>query len=276
MFRRNDAAHVVSFGGGVDSTAILCGLNELAERGDDRARPDLILFADTGGELPETYDHIALTSAWCVDRGLPPVTTVSRKLTVRTVAPYDTLEGNCLDNETLPSEAFGMGSCSIKWKQDPMSRYLSGYKRAPATPGWLRENGWPSKAVRIIGYDAGEAKCGKRGKWAKIPETDEAYYRYPLVEWGWGREYCRLVIERNGLPVPPKSACFFCPNQTEEELRTMAVDNPDLLRRAIAMEDGAIAGKHQLREIEGLWRRTRKRDNRPGRWAAWVQQEGLL
>ena len=39
---------VVSFGGGVNSTALLIGLEERDER------PDYILFADTGGEKPET------------------------------------------------------------------------------------------------------------------------------------------------------------------------------------------------------------------------------
>ena len=40
---------VVAYGLGVDSTAMLV---EFAHRG---IRPDLILFADTGGEKPETY-----------------------------------------------------------------------------------------------------------------------------------------------------------------------------------------------------------------------------
>ncbi|QDU97641.1 hypothetical protein Pla8534_54920 [Lignipirellula cremea] len=40
---------VVAYGLGVDSTAMLIGLQR---RG---VRPDLILFANTGGEKPETY-----------------------------------------------------------------------------------------------------------------------------------------------------------------------------------------------------------------------------
>ena len=43
---------VVSFGGGVDSTAMLI---EMKNRG---IRPDVILFADTGAERPGTYIHI--------------------------------------------------------------------------------------------------------------------------------------------------------------------------------------------------------------------------
>jgi len=42
---------VVSFGGGTNSTAMLVGMWERGER------PDAILFADTGGEKPHTYQH---------------------------------------------------------------------------------------------------------------------------------------------------------------------------------------------------------------------------
>ena len=41
--------HIVAFGGGVDSTAMIIGMIE-------RQMPiDLIMFADTGGERPNTY-----------------------------------------------------------------------------------------------------------------------------------------------------------------------------------------------------------------------------
>jgi len=44
--------HIVAFGGGVDSTAMILGLIEKNEP------IDLILFADTGAERPTTYEHI--------------------------------------------------------------------------------------------------------------------------------------------------------------------------------------------------------------------------
>ena len=43
---------VVSFGGGVDSTAMIIGL---AERS---IVPDAIVFADVGAEHPETMHHV--------------------------------------------------------------------------------------------------------------------------------------------------------------------------------------------------------------------------
>jgi len=36
-------------------------------------------------------------------------------------------------------------------------------------------------------------------------------YWYPLMEWGLDREKCKQIIANAGLPVPVKSACWFCP-----------------------------------------------------------------
>ena len=106
---------VVSWGGGRDSTAMLVGL---AERG---RRPDLILFADTGGEKPETYAYLPVVQRYLKAAGFPPVVTVRYR--PRT-APYTTLEGQCLHTGTLPSLAYGGKSCSLKYKRGPQDRYI--------------------------------------------------------------------------------------------------------------------------------------------------------
>jgi 3'-phosphoadenosine 5'-phosphosulfate sulfotransferase (PAPS reductase)/FAD synthetase len=55
---------VVSFGGGVNSTAMLIGMILRGER------PDAILFADTGGEKPATYDFVATFRDWLTKHDL--------------------------------------------------------------------------------------------------------------------------------------------------------------------------------------------------------------
>ncbi len=49
---------IVAYGAGVDSTAMLIGLR------DRGIRPDLILFADTGSEKPETTAYLTIIGAW--------------------------------------------------------------------------------------------------------------------------------------------------------------------------------------------------------------------
>ena len=267
---------ILNFGGGVDSTAILVGLASLYRLGDLTARPDLILFADVGDEVAETYANVSRVSDWCVAQGFPAVTTVSRPLNIRGRVGYRSLSENCIINETLPSEAFGRGACSIKWKHEPMDAFLFGRKR-PYREGWIEAQGYAGhKPTKLIGYDATETQKGKRSKWAKVAEDAVACYRFPLVEWNWTRRDCIQASEGAGLPAVVKSACFMCPNQTEPELRTMAAQEPALILRAFAIEEIARRGKNGLRKIEGLWRRTRKGDGRPGAWLAWARKHDLL
>ena len=99
---------VIAYGLGVNSTAMLV---EFAKRG---IRPDLILFADTGGEKPETYAYLGVVRPFLKRVGFPEMITV-RYRPVR--AAYSTLEGQCLHTGTLPSLAYGGKSCSVKYKR---------------------------------------------------------------------------------------------------------------------------------------------------------------
>ena len=80
----------------------------------DEVVPDLILFADTGGEKPETYRYMPVIQAYLKKVKFPPVVTVRYE---PKIAPYRTLDGQCLHTGTLPSLAYGGKSCSLKWIQ---------------------------------------------------------------------------------------------------------------------------------------------------------------
>lgn len=191
---------VASFGGGINSTAMLIGMVERAEH------CDLILFADTGGEKPHTYSHIHEFSRWLKFVGMPPITVV---------AESQTLEADCLKRNALPGIAYGFKSCSDHFKMRPQNRYLSERGIIPR--------------VKLIGFDADEPHRAKN-----IPGN-----RYPLIEWNWGREECIEAIKRAGQKVPDKSACFFCPSSKKREIFELRRIYPDLAARAVAMEKNA-------------------------------------
>src|SRR4051812_33920969 len=90
---------VACFGGGVDSTAMLVAL-KLAG-----IRPDVITFADMRAEKRLTYRHIRRTQRVLADWGFPPITVVRHHTLEKT--GYTDLEGECLQNQTLPALAFG-------------------------------------------------------------------------------------------------------------------------------------------------------------------------
>jgi hypothetical protein len=250
---------VVSYGVGLDSTALLV---EMHNRG---MRPDLILFSDTGGEKPETYAYLDVINAWLVQVEFPAVTVV-RYAPVR--APYATLEGKCLANETLPSLAFGGHSCALVFKRDVMVRYLKNW--APAQVAIA----CGEKIVKAIGYDASRADQRRRAKadrtterlrlrviertdCGKDPLADQweiahCTFAYYLQDWGLERTALAAIIIAAGLPLPIKSACFYCPASHPAEVVQLRIDHPELYWRAVAMERGARDGRHGLTEKEGL------------------------
>ncbi len=197
---------IVAYGLGVDSTAVLV---ELYKR---NIRPDAILFADTGDEKLETYDYLPIINKWLKSIGFPHVTVVKYvPKNFKNWPPYHTLGQNCLTNGTLPSLAFGFKSCSLKWKVVPQNQWTDQWPLA--VDYWY--NG--GKVRKIIGYDA-SAKDLKRYAHAKSIEDPKYDYWYPLIEWNMDREACKDSILSIGLPVPPKSACKFCPATQPAEL----------------------------------------------------------
>lgn len=245
---------VVAWGMGVNSTALLIGLAKCG------TLPDLILAADTGGEKPATYRYLPVLDAWLAEHGFPerpnewvrppgydrPEYGLPERLPLRCIVVvrndgiHGTLEQNCLTNKTLPSKAYGYGACAEKYKARPQNKYLKSWP--PAVKRW--EAG--EKVWRAVGYDAGEP-----GR-ATVHEDERFLYWHPLIEWGWTREDCVREIERAGLPIPPKSACYFCPSSTKKEIVQLHDEDPHLFGRAVAIERNAAANSTS---VKGLGRR---------------------
>lgn len=225
---------IVSFGGGTNSTGMLVGLLEHGER------PDAIWFADTGGEKPHTYTHIAEVSAWCLSVGFPAIEVLRGPAVWGPQMVKDgSLEAECLRLGTLPSKAFGFSQCSIKWKLEPAKRRLRLF--LDEHYGVIAHE----DVVRCVGFDAGEPHRYERAKGIMERNPALTRERWPLIEWDWGREECVAAIERAGLNQPGKSACFFCPSSKKPELVHLKATDPGLVSRAVEMERKAMAGEGQ-------------------------------
>lgn len=255
---------VIAYGLGVDSTSILV---ELARR---QMRPDLIMFANVGGpyfdrlgcEKEETYDYLGIMNDFLKKEGFPQVTVVSYvPKNFKNWPPYWSLEQNCLTNGTLPSLAFGFKSCSLKWKASPQDKFLKQW--APAQQCWAAG----LRVKKVIGYDCGP-KDIRRYNHAGNADDPKYEYWYPLIEWGWDRLRCQQEIAAAGLPVPPKSSCFFCPAMKPWEVDALPADK---LKRLVLIEARA---KPRLGVVQGLWRKATK--TRPGSMTEYIRQRGLL
>lgn len=67
---------------------------------------------------------------------------------------------------------------------------------------------------------------------------------YPLRERQIDRAGCTRIIADAGLPIPPKSACFFCPAMRQIEIMRLAKVDPDYYRLALEMEKLYRGGHH--------------------------------
>lgn len=216
---------IVSYGGGTNSTAMLI---EMKNKG---INPDLIIFSDTGGERPHTYKMLEIMNTWLIAVGFPKLITVK---TVNT-----TLEEMCLKNKCLPSIAYGgFKTCSQRFKIEPSDKYLNNWE--PAKAVWKAGH----KITKAIGFDADEPQRAKEYGNKKFTQW------FPLIDWDMGRDECIETIVKEGLTLPEKSSCFFCPNMRQSEVRELNFKYPDLANRAIAMEENA-----ELTNIKGLGRR---------------------
>lgn len=227
---------VVSCGMGVDSTAMLILLRRQG------VVPTAIVFADTGSEKPETYRYIKVLEKW-LRRVHFPALTIVKNPSPR--AGYRSLEENCVSNRTLPSIAYGFQrhSCSLTWKGNVIDRWL--VKQPWAQDAWRRS----TPVTRLIGYDD---SCADRRRTFRVEKQggDQRWiYRYPLQEYGLDRDACVALIGDEGLAVPAKSACFFCPAMRKPEILALAERHPRLVARALRME--ALAS-HDYRSIKGL------------------------
>jgi hypothetical protein len=256
---------VVSYGMGVDSTSMLV---EFARK---KIRPDLILFANVGGpyfdrmggEKEETYEYLPIMNRFLQEHEMPTVTVVRYiPKNFKNWPPYYSLEENCLTNGTLPSKAFGFGSCSQKWKASPQHKFLT--KWQPAQICWQSGR----KIKKVIGYDCGPADMRRHNYIPSAADLKLYDFWHPLVEWQWDRARCMHEIEKAGIPVPPKSSCFFCPAMKPWEVEALPKDK---LCRLVIMEARAAP---RLTKVDGLWGKATKK--RPGSMTEFIQEQKLL
>ena len=253
----NDADHdnlplVIAYGGGLNSTAMLCGFRELG------ISPSLILFADTGGETPGTYAH-TLSMKVVAKEWWPNTPFKVVKKTFE--GEFEGLEGECIRGKKLPALAYGRKACSQKYKIEPQTRYLK---------KWMDENGVKS-VRRAIGYDAKESHRAIHIEAENLKKGRSAINWFPLIDWQWRREECAEAIERVGASVglkpPGKSACFFCPAMKRGEILRLKRNHPDLFKRALEIEANAII-KSPGRGLGGStlrWENVDSNDNAQGK-----------
>jgi len=210
---------VFSFGGGVQSMAVLV----LAARGV--VQYDAFLFSNVGddSEYPKTLDYFYERAVpYAEENGIPlhglqkvtfgkPETLVEYIYRTKRSVPIPARMSN---------GAPGRRSCTADFKIKVVGKWL---RLAGAT----KDN----PAVVGLGISMDEIQRMNSGKGLPYQVRE-----YPLIDLRMNRMDCINLIADEGLPVPPKSACYFCPFHTHDEWKRLKREEPELFQKAVEIE----------------------------------------
>lgn len=245
---------VLSLGGGTQS----CALALMSARGD-LERLDAVVFADTQGELPETYAYLeGVIAPALAEAGIP-------YHVVSTGSLYDALmqPGRTSDNPTPPAHVvnpdgskgrIGNYRCSYDFKRRIIERTVKGLCGPPGA--WKRSTveqwiGFSTDELSRMRQDngcrCGHVKAAHRAADGKPNRCEGCrcagtfapwrHNRWPLIELGHRRGDTIRWFGEHGYPTPPRSACWFCPNQGNARWRALRDGHPDLFDRAVVLDE---------------------------------------
>lgn len=98
---------------------------------------------------------------------------------------------------------------------------------------WQRRHGATKTSPAITGLGISLDEMQRMRTDSGIPTQ---VLEYPLVDLRLTRAACEKIIRDEGLPVPPKSSCYFCPYHNLTQWHRLKVDHPDLFEKAVALE----------------------------------------
>lgn len=206
--RQKDMKYIVSYGGGVNSTAMVIFLVK------KKLPLDYVVFADTGDEMPETYEYLKDMEKFLSKYKIP--------FKIVVVPNGDSLSERCMRRKVIPSQVWRW--CTRDMKVVPIHIF---YRSLNA------------HVCQYMGIDYDEVER------MKDPKVDYVTNIYPLIDYKIGREKCVELIKEAGLPIPVKSGCYFCPFNSIGRWAELYKTHPELYKKAMKIEEN---GKHMPKQ----------------------------
>ena len=241
---------VLSLGGGTQSCALA-----LMSAAGDLPRLDAVVFADTQGELPETYEYLEYLRGRLEAAEIPLIVASAGSL-------YDDLLKTepTSSNPTPPVHVLnpdgskgriGQYRCSYDYKRRVVTREV---KRLCGGRGaWKRASveQWIGFSLEEVGRmrQTDECRCGhkskahtaaegcgkcRHGKCARYDAWETNVW--PLVDLRMRRHDTIRWFAEHGHPTPPRSACWFCPNSGNDRWQALRSEHPELFERAVHLD----------------------------------------
>lgn len=236
--------HFISLGAGVQSSTMAL----MAAKGEFKAlgmeMPAAAIFADTQSEPKAVYEWLD----W-LEKELPfPVHRVTvgnlgvDELRVR----RSKKSGKLYLRNSIPAfvkkpdgrKGLLGRKCTSDYKIVPLQRKvkeLVGIKRA------VRD----VRAIMWIGISRDECHRMKPSRASYIENV------WPLIDMSMTRTDCLQWMSRNGYPIPPRSACTFCPFHSDFEWRNLKENHPEDFEFAVRFERDLIAASQRQEVLKG-------------------------
>jgi len=200
---------VISYGGGVQSTALVVLAMQRGWRIDEIVHVDLL-----DAESPATREYVASFAGWLRETYNRGITILQRDLygdmlarPAFTPAPWRSRDGSFMLKR----------QCTRQYKVEPIRRYLyDKYRR--------------ERIGLMLGISVDEFHRMRDSGFKRIENV------YPLVDERLTRNDCRAIIERAGLTPPPKSSCWFCPYRSARSQSELLRQYPALREKGEELE----------------------------------------
>lgn len=234
---------VFSFGGGVQSTAGLV----LAARAQINYKTFLFCNVGADSEHPDTIRYVReVAMPYAEKHGIRLIELQKFLRDGSTDTVYQRLTRPNSRSIGIPVRMNGSGapgrrSCTFDFKVSVVDR-------------WLREHGAKSeRAIVGLGISLDEIQRMK-------PNTDldtlawkvNAFPLLMEVEKPLTRQDCINIIVNAGLPIPPKSSCYFCPFHTLKRWQEMRQNEPELFWKSAELEKFINARRASL-GMDSVW-----------------------
>lgn len=224
---------------------------------------DGVIFADTQGELPETYAYLEYLRSVLEPAGIPIYVVTAGNLEQALLGQAGHLSVNPappahIQKPNGEKGRLGGYKCSYDYKRLQIQRKI---KQLVGPRG-----AWKRLTVeQWIGFSQDEygrvkenenCRCGhKRVARTRSGEVELRHTadgciqcdcpkfdpwlvnRWPLIEMRMKRDDTIRWFEANGHPTPPRSACWFCPNSGNVRWQFLKAEHPDLFERACQIDE---------------------------------------
>lgn len=249
----DEPLRVLSLGGGTQSCALA-----LMSAAGDLPKLDHIIFADTQGELPETYAYLDYLRPIVQTAGIPLHVVTAGSLEDALLSEHPTSK-----NPTPPAHVLnpdgskgriGQYRCSYDYKRRII---MAATKKLVGGRGaWKKNAGaveqWIGFSLEEVGRmrPADECRCGHKAR-AHAGACEKCVCtvyepwqvnRWPLIELRMKRADTQRWFARNGHPTPVRSACWFCPNSGNDRWQALRSEHPDLFERACVLDETIRGG----------------------------------